>query len=240
MTTTTASTSPRADNPLALITTPMFMTKKAPKVAEADKADFVGYCLTWYKFLKTHAENEETSLFLKVEELLDDKTIWQESNQEHADFMPGVEKFGKYLVNLKSPSDFSGTKLLEIMATFQESLEAHMRAEVSTIAQLSQHPRTPKEGSPEETATQTAFDTREGNNLMKSGLTDVLPFFLFNFDREYEDGLWRNWPPIPGPVRWVLMNVAKVLHPGWWKFAGCDGTTLKSALYAAPDSKREL
>ena len=51
--------------------------------AEADKADFIGYCLTWHKFLKTHAENEDTSLFPKTEELLDDRTIWGESHKEH-------------------------------------------------------------------------------------------------------------------------------------------------------------
>jgi hypothetical protein len=47
--------------------------------------------------------------------------------------------------------------------------------------------RTPKEGSAEEKATQATVDAREGNALIKSGLTDVVPFFLFNFDSEYED-----------------------------------------------------
>jgi hemerythrin-like domain-containing protein len=56
---------------------------QAPHVAEADKADFIGYCLAWHKFLKSHAENKETSLFPKTEELLDDKTIWEESHKEH-------------------------------------------------------------------------------------------------------------------------------------------------------------
>jgi hypothetical protein len=64
-----------------------------------------------------------------------------------------------------------------------------MRSEVSTIAQLAHRMRTPKKGSAEEKATQVTFDRREGNSL----LMYVLPFFLFNFDREYEDGLWTNW-----------------------------------------------
>lgn len=114
-----------------------------------------------------------------------------------------------------------------------------MRSEISTIANLAHHPRTPKEGSAEEKATQAAFDMREGNMLIKSGITDVMPFFLFNFDCEYEDGLWANWPPIPGLVRWTLISVAKVLHPGWWKFANCDMARRRRALYALPDSKRE-
>jgi hypothetical protein len=111
-----------------------------------------------------------------------------------------------------------------------------MRSEISTIANLANHQRTPQEGSLEEKSTQAAFNKREGNNLLMSGVTDVLPFFLFNFDRDYEDGLWRDWPPIPGPVRWVLIRVAKILHPGWWKFASCDAVGRRKAFHAIPDA----
>lgn len=56
---------------------------QAPHVTEADKPAFIGYCLTWYKFLKTHADNEDVSLFPKTEELLEDNTIFVESHKEH-------------------------------------------------------------------------------------------------------------------------------------------------------------
>jgi hypothetical protein len=151
--------------------------------------------------------------------------------------MPGIFKFGEYLANLTSASDFSGPKLLEIMASFQTPFEEHMRSEISTIAQLAQHPRTPKEGSAEEEATRALYDRVEGMSLMKSGITDVMPFFLFNFDREYEDRLWASWPPIPAPVRWVLMGMARVLHPGWWKFASCDAAGRRVEFYAVPSAE---
>jgi hemerythrin superfamily protein len=48
---------------------------QATHVTEADKSDFIGYCLTWHKVLKMHAENEETNLFPRTKELLEDKTI---------------------------------------------------------------------------------------------------------------------------------------------------------------------
>jgi hypothetical protein len=147
-------------------------------------------------------------------------------------FMPGLAKFQEYLVGLKSPRDFSGAKLLDIMASFQEPLGVHLQSEVTTIADLASHPRTPKEGSAEEKTTSETFDAREGKNLMLSGMTDVLPFFLFNFDCDYEDGIWMDWPPIPGPVRWIVMRVSMLLHPGWWKFASCDAARRKRALYA--------
>ncbi|KAG4417919.1 hypothetical protein IFR04_008973 [Cadophora malorum] len=261
----TPSTKPWADNPLALIPTPMFLTKKhdlftagashmcmvhnsifrgynsiyhqAPHVVEADKADFIGYCLTWHKFLKSHADNEDVSLFPRTEELLDDKTIFLESHTEHDGFMPGLAKFHEYLTNLPSPSEFSGTMLLEIMDSFQKPFEAHMRSEVQTIANLASHSKAPEVGSQKEKATQAEFDKREGDKIREAGMTDVLPFFLFNFDSEYEDGLWKDWPPIPGPIRWMVMNVAKLVHPGWWKFASCDGTRRRKELYALPEAK---
>jgi hypothetical protein len=151
--------------------------------------------------------------------------------------MPGLTQFHEYLANLKSPTDFSGTKLLEIMATFQEPFDKHMRAEVSTIAALWDHPKKPKTGSEEEIKINKAFETREGNNLMKSGMTDVLPFFLFNYDREFENSMWADWPPIPGPVRWTIMTVAKGLHSSWWKFSSCDSQRQRRPLYAVPDSE---
>jgi len=56
---------------------------QAPHVADADKTDFIGYCLTWHKFLKTHAENEDKGLFLITQKLLDDATIFIEADKEH-------------------------------------------------------------------------------------------------------------------------------------------------------------
>lgn len=150
-------------------------------------------------------------------------------------FKPGTTQFHDYLVNLKSPSEFSGPKLLEIMASFQDPFEQHMRSEIASISALSSHPATPKQGSKEEQDAQKAFDAREGANLVKSGITDVLPFFLFNYDRGYEGGIWADWPPIPWPVRWAVINIAMVLHPSWWKFASCDSQRERRALYAVPD-----
>lgn len=152
-------------------------------------------------------------------------------------FMPGIARFQEYLVNLKSPSEFSGNKLLEIMATFQEPFDKHMRSEVATIAALWNHPKKPKTGSDEERSINKAIDDREGASLMKAGITDVLPFFLFNYDREYESSMWADWPPIPGPVRWTIMSVAKGLHPSWWKFASCDSQRQRKPLYAIPNTK---
>lgn len=102
---------PWADGPLPLIETPQYATKKddiwtkgathmallhnailrgfntvylqAPHIKDVDKADFVGYSLAWFRFVKSHHDDEEAELFPKVEEVLKEKGIWEETHKEH-------------------------------------------------------------------------------------------------------------------------------------------------------------
>ncbi|KAI1292459.1 hypothetical protein F5Y03DRAFT_400432 [Xylaria venustula] len=249
--TTPAADKPWADAPLKLITTPQFETKKtdifttgathmallhnsifrgynsiyqqAPHVKDVDTSDFIGYALTWYKFVKSHHDDEEVSLFTKVEDVLDDKTIWVETHKEHEAFLPGLAEFEKYLVNLRSPQDFSGTELQRIMSSFREPFETHFHSEISTIADLANHPNAPKPGSPEETTASLTFKTWGKSTVTKAGTLDVVPFFLLNLDGTVEDGLWENWPPIPSPIKWGLVNIGGAYHNRWWKFSSCAG-----------------
>jgi len=59
---------------------------QAPLVVDQDKADFVGYSLAWYRFVKSHHDDEEATLFTKVEELLKDKAVFKETHKEHGGF----------------------------------------------------------------------------------------------------------------------------------------------------------
>ncbi|CAJ2505243.1 Uu.00g126370.m01.CDS01 [Anthostomella pinea] len=250
---------PWADAPMKLITTPQYETKKtdifttgathmallhnailrgynsisqqAPHIKPADKADFIGYSLTWHKFVKTHHDDEEATLFTKVEEVLDDKTLWEETHKEHESFLGGLSQFEKYLTTLKSPSDFSGTELTRIMSTFQEPFESHFHSEISTIAALADHPKAPKPGSEEEAAASLTFKTWGKSTVTKAGTLDVVPFFLLNLDGTTEDGLWANWPPIPAPIKWGLTNIAGAYYSRWWKFSSCANGKPKQ-LYA--------
>jgi hypothetical protein len=58
---------------------------QAPHVPDADKAAFVGYAQTWFRFVKSHHDDEEANLFTKVEEILGDDTIWAETHEEHGE-----------------------------------------------------------------------------------------------------------------------------------------------------------
>jgi len=232
---------------------------QAPLVPDAEKASFVGYALTWHKFVKSHHDDEEATLFTKVEELLGDRDIWAETHKEHGKirsktpplkaaarpgygyilteahaeaFLTGLEEYHKYLSSLPSPSDFSGTELRRIMSTFQEPFVDHFHAEIATISALADHPNAPKEGTEEAKAASATFKSWGKSTVTKAGVTDVVPFFLLNLDRGIEAGMWANWPPMPAPVKWGLINIAGSLHSSWWKFASCDARGNKRELFA--------
>lgn len=59
--------------------------RQAQHVPDADKAAFVGYSQTWFRFVKSHHDDEEANLFTKVEEILGDDKIWAETHEEHGE-----------------------------------------------------------------------------------------------------------------------------------------------------------
>jgi hypothetical protein len=117
------------------------------------------------------------------------------------------------------------------MSTFQEPFGSHFQAEIATIAALKNHPKAPKPGSPEEAEASATFKSWGKSTVMKAGTLDVVPFFLLNLDGTKEDGLWANWPPIPPPIKWGLVNLGGAYHGSWWKFSSCTGGKPKE-LYA--------
>ncbi|KAF3764291.1 hypothetical protein M406DRAFT_322558 [Cryphonectria parasitica EP155] len=263
-----SSSKPWADGPMKLVGTPIHETNKtdifstgashmallhnsifrgynsiylqAPHVQDADKADFVGYCLTWFKFVKSHHDDEEETLFTKVEELLGDTSVFEETHKEHQSFMAGLVEFNTYLTSLPTPQALDGAKLLAIMDSFSQPFETHFHNEIATIARLADHPAAPKPDTPEAAEASLTFKSWGKSTVTKAGTTDVVPFFLLNLDRTplFEDGRWASWPPIPAPIKWGLINVGGWFKGGYWKFASCDSAGNRRELYALPDGAK--
>ncbi|KAF3047182.1 hypothetical protein E8E12_011574 [Didymella heteroderae] len=253
---------PWADHPCALVSTSSFTANKtdiwttgathmahihnailrgyntvylqAPHVRDVDKASFVGYALTWYKFVKTHHDDEEGELFRAVAAVLgtSEEAVWGATHREHEAFLSGLGDYAAYLSGLPTPSHLDGNKLCMIMQAFKEPFEAHFHAEIGTIASLAEMPNAPAPGSEKEKEAAAIFKVWGKKTVMKAGITDVVPFFLMNLDATYEEGRWANWPPIPAPVRWGLINVAGSWNWSWWKFASCDSSGRPRELYA--------
>jgi hypothetical protein len=56
---------------------------QAPHISDADKPAFIGYALTWFRFVKSHHDSEENELFPKVEDVLHRNDIWGATHDEH-------------------------------------------------------------------------------------------------------------------------------------------------------------
>lgn len=212
---------------------------QAEHVEQEDKPAFIGYALTWFRFVKSHHDDEEAELFPKVAEVLHckDDDIWGDTHKEHESFLQGLGEYEKYLSHLTSPSDFSGKELRKIMHTFQTPFEHHFHSEIAHIASLAGLPSAPAPGSPEADNAAALFKAWGKKTVTKAGTTDVVPFFLMNLDTTYEEGRWASWPPMPAPVRWGLVNLAGSWNWSWWKFASCDSAGRPRELYALGDGE---
>lgn len=146
--------------------------------------------------------------------------------------MSGLGDFEVYLHNLETSHAFNGSRLIKIMGTFQEPFCHHFHHEITIIASFARLPSAPVPNSTEAQQAATIFKAWGKKTVTKAGTFDVVPFFLMNLDASYEEGLWANWPPMPAPVRWALVNGAGAVHWSWWKFASCDASGQPRSLYA--------
>ncbi|KAL1848571.1 hypothetical protein Plec18167_002193 [Paecilomyces lecythidis] len=207
---------------------------QAAHVKQTDYADFIGYSLTWYTFVKKHHDDEEKGLFPKVEEAVGQKGVLDKAFEEHATFMEGLSKFYAYLKPLSEhgkASGFEPSALISIMDSFSEPFCHHFHSEISTIAALSEL-KTVQENHELAKTVGPVFAQWGKSSIMRAGLTDVVPFLFLNFDRTAEDGKWANWPPMPAPIRWMLVNVGGSWYSRWWRFASCGYDGKPRTLYA--------
>lgn len=262
-----ASRSSWADQPCKLVKTPQYATNKtdifttgathmahihnailrgynsiylqAPHVKEENMQEFIGYALTWYKFVKSHHDDEESELFPEVTDILHgkDDEIWGDTHKEHESFLQGLSAYEAYLSHLPTPSVFDGKELCRIMDTFQAPFEHHFHSEITHIASFASLPSAPPQGSLEADQAAAVFKSWGKKTVTKAGTTDVVPFFLMNLDTTYEEGRWANWPPMPAPIRWGLVNVAGSWNWAFWKFASCDSAGRPRELYALGESQ---
>ena len=59
---------------------------QAPYVTDEDKPEFIGYAQAWFRFVKSHHDDEELELFPKMEEVVGTKGIWDDTHKEHGTY----------------------------------------------------------------------------------------------------------------------------------------------------------
>lgn len=125
------------------------------------------------------------------------------------------------------------------MDGFAANFENHFHSEIKTIASLAEHPNAPAPDTPKAAEASNTFKVWGKNTVTKAGTTDVVPFFLLNLDRstQFEEGQWANWPPIPAPIKWGLINIGGWINGNYWKFSSCDASGARRELYALQGEK---
>ncbi|KAF3009791.1 hypothetical protein E8E13_010015 [Curvularia kusanoi] len=163
---------------------------QSPHITPSDAPAFIGYALTWHKFVKSHHDDEESSLFPKIAEVLQttDAALWAETHREHESFLAGLSEYEKYLSGLASPADFDGQELRRVMESFQAPFEHHFHSEIAHIASFAALPSAPASGGPDEDNAAAVFKAWGKKTVMKAGAMDVVPFFLMNLDATFEEG----------------------------------------------------
>ncbi|TVY87455.1 hypothetical protein LAWI1_G004210 [Lachnellula willkommii] len=198
---------------------------QGPNIQPADYTDFIGYSLCWYSVVHEHHTSEEDLFFPGIEEAVGEKGLLDGNVEEHRSFQSGLDEFYNYLSSLSGKeSSFNAAHLNNIIASFAPALCAHLAAEIPSLLSLSKY------------GTNLPIEdlwNKEGQHtVIAMTKFNALPFFFLNLDVTYEDHLWRNWPPIPGPARWVVTRCFTLWHRGYWKFASCDARGVPKPLYA--------
>ena len=130
-----------------------------------------------------------------------------------------MKRFKEYLLQLKhGKSEFSGQRLLEIMDSFSEPLYAHLESEPQSLLDVEKY-STP--GNPIDLA---AMALDAGKKSTTPGFVfSTLPVFLLNMETvQFENGMWNGvFPPITGPLKWVMTKGVPRWHQSWWRFVSC-------------------
>jgi hypothetical protein len=147
-------------------------------------------------------------------------------------FHDGIVAFKSYLDSVTGQeSVFSARELLAIIDSFGASLSQHLADEIPSILALSKY------GVKIPIA---KFWAKQRKAKMSLDGMGRVPFFFLNLDITYEEGLWKDWPPAPGWVKWVMRNLLTYRNQGYWKFAACGADGTPKELYAYENGEGEM
>ncbi|KAI1120197.1 hypothetical protein F5Y10DRAFT_283487 [Nemania abortiva] len=233
------------DAPLSVIHTPQFLTGKtdpftveaskmalshnafirgfnsiyqqAPRVPQADKPDFVGYCMAWHDCIEAHHRYEETDMFPNINKAAGKTGLMADAVSEHALFHDGLARFKEYLQNKGATYDAS--ELIGIMDSFKDPLHKHLSAEPAMIVALAEH-STAEHPIDIETISEKAA-TKE---ITISVLFNLMPVFFLNMNpAEFEEGMWDGvFPSFKGPAKVIMTRGVPMWRSRWWRFTSCS------------------
>ncbi|KAK0611867.1 hypothetical protein B0T14DRAFT_441274 [Immersiella caudata] len=198
---------------------------QAPHILPADETSFLSYIHNWSNVLHIHHKGEETDLFPAVEKMAGEPGIMATNSEQHHTFETVVESLKKYVDAVSEGREkYSGTKVIELVDGFGEILAQHLEDEIQTLLALRKHG--------EKMTDLMTVVAKEAAKGMKEVGTAGLVWVWANIDSEFEDGRWTDWPPAPGPVRFLVSNVFWRFYGGMAKFGAVDRHGRMKPLYA--------
>lgn len=136
-----------------------------------------------------------------------------ENVEQHEAFMEGLHEFDRYLCKA-TPMTFSGATVLQILDSFAAKLQIHLTDEIVWIQSLAQ-------SYPE--LDLAAIDACHGQYVKsRSTKTRILPFFLTNHDKTYENGIHAWWPTGNALRDLFLRYICTLVHSGAWRYSSCS------------------
>ncbi|KAF2010939.1 hypothetical protein BU24DRAFT_427135 [Aaosphaeria arxii CBS 175.79] len=198
---------------------------QAPLVTPSDYKSFTSYCLATYEGLEAHHNGEEEHFFPEVERLTGITDIMSTNISQHAAFHTAFDAWGNWLKAVKSgDKTFDGKQCVRIMDQFMAPLATHLADEIPTLLALAEYA--------DKIDIQAILKAEAEQVMAKMSKTTQLPLILLNHDTTFEGGIHR-FPPLPGPVIWVLREAFGRWNADWWKFAACGFDGRPKALYAS-------
>lgn len=182
-------------------------------VTPSAASDFITYCQCWSEFIHNHHECEEASYFPLIEKAVGSAGMADENVEQHEAFMEGLHEFDRYLCKA-TPMTFSGATVLQILDSFAAKLQIHLTDEIVWIQSLAQ-------SYPE--LDLAAIDACHGQYVKtRSTKTRILPFFLTNHDKTYENGIHAWWPTGNALRDLFLRYICTLVHSGAWRYSSCS------------------
>ena len=203
---------------------------QANHVKSEDYKAFVGYCLSWHRFVSHHHYSEETGFFTPLQEMLG-PSVMAESVEEHRAFHDGLDAYHAYLLSLSGrENDFDGKMLIEIVDSFSATLTKHLNNEIGALLDLQRIERDELIAKAWSDALQKGLST-----LRLSDFVTMFPFSFVTHDATYEDGMHKEFPPAPWLMKTMVRNVASRWNVDWWQFGPCNLFGVPKPIYALAD-----
>ncbi|KAI1184127.1 hypothetical protein F5B17DRAFT_447452 [Nemania serpens] len=198
--------------------------QQAPHLSlDADKSDFVGYCISWAECVLTHYEYETCNLFLGIEKAARERGLMNShSSLEGHLFYVELDSIRRYLLYIRFRGfGFSSTELLRLMDRFKKMFHEHLKSKPLALAAIVEY-STP--GNPIDI--HRIVETAERKQLEEVDWKykfNTLPVFFLNMETAtFEDGMWHEAsPPMKGSLRGVPLRLVSMWKLRRWRFASC-------------------